>query len=181
MGSSANVKSIESIYRFRADLQDFEDNVRQTLDILRSELKRAVDYFESDRATYWPAQVRKASDRLAQARIDLERCQVTTRPEEGPSCYEEKKALQRAKQRLHHAEQKVKATRKWVRTVKREVDEFQTRLAQLTYLADSELPRARALLLRLAQRLERYAASTAGSEVSSVSDKINRRGTSDAE
>ena len=25
--------------------------------------KRAVDYFESDRATYWPAQVRRASDR----------------------------------------------------------------------------------------------------------------------
>ena len=97
MGSAANVKSIAAIRRFRADLQTYEDSLRQTLDMLAAELKRAVDYFESDRAAYWPAQVRRASDRVAEARINLERCQVTTHPGEGPTCYEEKKALERAK------------------------------------------------------------------------------------
>ncbi len=162
MGSRANVKSIDAICQFRADLQTYEDSLRQTRDMLSAELKRAVDYFESDRATYWPAQVRRASDRVAEARINLQRCEVTTNPGGGPSCYEEKKALQRAKQRLLETEQKVKATRKWVRIVKQEVDEFQTRLAQLTYLADGELPRGNVLLSRLAQRLERYAGRTTG-------------------
>jgi hypothetical protein len=154
--NAANVKSIEAIRQFRAELRTFEDSVRQTLDILSAELKRALDYFESDRATYWPAQVRRASDRLAEARINLERCQVTTKPGEGPSCYEEKKALQRAKLRLQTAEQRVKATRKWVRVVRQEVEEFQTRLSQITYLTDTELPHANALLARMAARLDRY-------------------------
>ena len=154
---SANVKSISAIRQFRTDLQDYHESLRQTLDILVSELHRAVDYFETDRAAYWPAQVRRASDKVSEARINLERCQVTTRPGEGPSCYEEKKALQRAKQRLETANQKVKATKKWIVTVQQEVDDFRSRLAQVNYLSDTELPRALVLLDRLASRLERYA------------------------
>ena len=157
----ANVKSIESIRAFRTDLQEYQESLRQSLDILLAELTRAVDYFESDRAAYWPAQVRRASDKLAEARINLERCKVTTRPEEGPSCYEEKKALQKAKARLQHANEKVKATKKWVIVVRQEVDQFRSRLAQLNFTTDTELPRAMVVLDRLASRLDRYADRTA--------------------
>lgn len=157
----ANVKSIESIRVFRTDLQEYKESLRQSLDILLAELTRAVDYFESDRAAYWPAQVRRASDKLAEARINLERCQVTTSPEQGPSCYEEKKALQKAKARLQQANEKVKATKKWVIVVQQEVDQFRSRLAQLNFMTDTELPRAMVLLERLASRLDRYADRTA--------------------
>ncbi len=156
----ANVKSIEAIRRFRADLQEYNDALRLSIDILTSELVRAVDYFESDRKLYWPAQVRRASDKVSEARINLERCQVTTRPGEGPSCYEEKKALQRAKDRLTYANERVKATKKWIVIVQKEVDEFRSRMAQLSFLTESELPRSIAVLDRLASRLERYVEST---------------------
>ena len=65
----ANVKSIQSIREFRTHLQDYRDSLRQTLDILTTELSRAVEYFESDRAAYWPHQERRASDKLSEARI----------------------------------------------------------------------------------------------------------------
>lgn len=172
---AANVKSVSAIREFRTDVIEFNESLRQSLDMLSSELKRAVDYFESDRAAYWPAQVRKASDRLAQARIDLERCRVTTSPGEGPSCHEEKKALQRAKVRLQTANEKVKATKRWVLVVRREVDEFQSRLAQLNHLSNTELPKGAALLARLAARLDRYAGRTTEvsqtAAVSQTSDK----------
>ena len=166
----ANVISIEAIRAFRAQLRTYHESLRQSLDMLSAELTRAVDYFESDRAAYWPAQVRKASDNVAAARINLERCQVTTRPGEGPSCIEEKKALQRAKQRLHTANQKVQATKKWVRVVRQDVDELRTRLAQLNQLTDTDLPRGVALLERLARRLDRYAERTVPSATSQVVD-----------
>ena len=153
----ANVKSIDAIRDFRGDLQEYRDSLRQTLDIITVELRRAVDYFESERSAYWPAQVRRASDKVSEARINLERCQVTTRPGEGPSCYEEKKTLQRAKERLDYANARVRATKKWLVIVRKEVDEFRTRMAQLDFLTESELPRSIALLDRLASRLERYA------------------------
>lgn len=152
----ANVQSIEAIRDFRNDLQEYNEAIRHAIDMLTTELVRAVDFFESDRSAYWPAQARKASDKLAEARINLERCQVTTRPGEGPSCYEEKKALQRAKERLTFANERVKATKKWIVIVRKEVDEFRTRMAQVRFLNESELPRSIALLDRLAARLERY-------------------------
>lgn len=156
----ANVKSIEAIRNFKAELQTYNDSLRQTLDMLTSELTKAVVYFESDRSTYWPAQARKASDKVSEARINLERCQVTTSPGEGPSCYEEKKALRHAKERLAFAEERVRATRKWLVVVRKEVHEFRSRMAQLSFLTESELPRSVALLERLATRLERYTSTS---------------------
>ena len=152
----ANVKSIDSIRQFKLDLQDYNHAIRHALDMLNTELMRAVDYLETDRSVYWPAQVRRASDKVSEARINLERCQVTTRPGEGPSCYEEKKSLQHAKERLATANAKVKATKKWLVIVRKEVDEFRSRMAQVNFSAESELPRAAALLERLAARLDRY-------------------------
>lgn len=153
----ANVQSIDAIREFRNDLQEYNDAIRHAVDMLTTELFRAIDYFESDRSAYWPAQVRRASDKLAEARINLERCRVTTRPEEGRSCDEEKKALRRAKERLAYANERTKATKKWIVIVRKEVDEFRTRMAQVRFLNESELPRSIALLDRLAARLERYA------------------------
>ena len=167
----ANVKSIESIRAFRADLQEYQESLRQTLDILYAELVRVQAYFESDRAVYWPAQVRIASDKVAEARINLERCQVTTRAGDGPSCYDEKKALQRAKDRLLTANTKVKATKKWLVIVRKELDEFKSRLGQVNYMTDSELPHAIALLERLASRLDRYAGRSASTGSSHGDDK----------
>lgn len=157
----ANVKSIQAIRDFQSGLQDYRDSLRQTLDILTTELARAVDYFESDRAAYWPAQERKASDDLSAARINLERCQMKTRDGQQRSCYDEKKAFQKAKARLQLTRDKVKVTKKWVILVQREADKFKMRIAQLSYLADTDLPRAIALLDRLANRLDRYVGKSA--------------------
>jgi len=154
---AANVKSIDSIRHFRSDLQDYRDSIRQSLDILTTEINRAIEYFESDRAAYWPAEERKASEQVSEARTNLSRCQMTTRDGQQRSCVEEKKTFQKAKDRLQLTREKVKATKKWIRIVQHEADLFKARLAQLSYLADTDLPRAIALLERLANRLDRYA------------------------
>ena len=163
----AHVKSTQAIREFRSGLQEYRDSLRQSLDMLITELARAVDYFESDRAAYWPAQERKASDRLAEARINLGRCQMTTRDGQHRPCYEEKKALQRAKARLQFTRDKVAATKKWTLAIRREADQFKMRLAKLSYLTDHELPRAIAVLERLANQLDRYV----GKSESQTSDK----------
>lgn len=152
----ANVKSIAVIREFRSDLQDYRDSLRQTLDIMTTELSRAVDYFESDRAAYWPHQERRASEKLAEARLNLERCQMKTRDGQQRSCHDEKKAFQRAKARLQLTRDKVKATKKWILAVHRQADQFKMRIAQLSFLTDNDLPRGIAVLDRLATQLDRY-------------------------
>jgi hypothetical protein len=75
-----------------------------------------------------------------------------------PSCIEEKKMLERAKQRLQHAEQKLEAVRTWKMASNRAVDEFQGPVQQLMGMLDSDIPRAISLLEKMSAALARYTA-----------------------
>jgi hypothetical protein len=157
MDRSANVTSIDAIRALRSAFRAFEANSREAVTLLTLEVRKALDWLENDRTRYWPEQVRKASECVAQARNDLERCQLTYGSEDSPSCYEQKKALERAKRRLRLCEDKVKRVKYWVRTVRGEMDEFEGQMARINNCLDADVPRAVALLERMLRALERYA------------------------
>jgi hypothetical protein len=156
MAKSADVKSVDAIREFKNDLIVLQTALRQTVEHLLQEMRRGLEWLESDRATYWPAQVSKASDAVAEARINLQRCMLTARPDERRSCYDERKALERARMRLAYAEQQVRKTRGWIRAARREAEEFQTRLARLSDIPEGVLPSAIALLEKTSRSLETY-------------------------
>lgn len=156
MAKSADVKSVDAIREFRNDLVVLQTALRQTIEHLLHEMRRGLEWLEIDRAAYWPAQVRKASDAVAEARINLERCMLTVRPDERRSCYDERKALERARMRLAYAEQKVRNTRSWIRVARREADELQTRLSRLGDIPERVLPTAIALLEKTSTSLDKY-------------------------
>lgn len=156
MGRAADVKSTSAVRGFQQELIKFEAALRQIVEILMKEVHRGVEWIESDRSAYWPAQVRKASDRVAEARVNLERCELATNPDNRRSCYEEKKLLDQAKRRLRFSEEKVRETKRWLRLVRRESEDFQTRLAKLAHILEYDLPRAIAQLDRAARTLDQY-------------------------
>jgi hypothetical protein len=161
MDRSANVTSIDAIRDLRAAFRTFEAHSRDAVTLLTLEVRKALDWLENDRTRYWPEQVRKASERVAEARNELERCQLTYGSEDSPSCYEQKKALERAKRRLRLCEEKVKRVRHWVRTVRGEMDEFDGQMARINNCLDADVPRAVTMLERMLRALERYAETSA--------------------
>ena len=102
-------------------------------------------------------EARRASDRVSEARIALERCELSIDPDDRRGCYDEKKVLQKAKQRLRLCEEKVSVVHKWLMKVKHEADEFSMQTAKMTHTLDADLPRASASLARMAKALEKYA------------------------
>ena len=94
---------------------------------------------------------------MSEARIALERCELAIDPDDRRGCYDEKKALQKAKQRQRLCEEKVQVVRKWLMKVKHEADEFSMQTAKMTHSLDADLPRAVASLARMAMSLEKYA------------------------
>ena len=163
MNRQADVNSIDSIRRFRVALQQYGDTVQDIVATLQCELQRAVDWFEQDRMSFWPAEVRKANDHLVEALNQLEMKQLAVDRSDAPSCYDEKKAVERAKRRLRYAEERVQRTRHWLRIVKHEVDEFKGLMAKLGHLSESDVPRAAAALERMTQALDRYAKTSIAS------------------
>jgi hypothetical protein len=156
MSGSAHITSTDAIRDFRAALQEYDLEIRDVIAQLLLQLRRSVDWVEHDRARYWPAEVRAASDAVIQAQDDLARCESAIRAEDRRSCYEQRMALEHAKRRQRLAEQKVRVVRQLRVSVRQEADAMQGRMLRLTDFLDTELPRALAALGRMSAALDKY-------------------------
>ncbi len=156
MSGSAHITSTDAVRDFRAALQEYEADVRDAIAQLLLQLRRSVDWVEHDRARYWPAEVRAASDAVIRAQDELARCESAIRAEDRRSCYEQRMALEHAKRRQRLAEQKVRVVRRLRISVQQEADEMQGRMLRLTDFLDTEFPRALAALGRMSAALDKY-------------------------
>lgn len=158
----AQVRSIDVLHRFRMALVEYEDHVLESITLLELELRKALDWIDLDRSNYWPEQVRRSSDNIVQYRNDLERCEMAIRAEDRKSCMVERKALDRAKQRLRLCEQKVTIVKKWRVELHGQSSQMTGRLARIRDVVERELPNAIATMMRLITSLEQYAAVADG-------------------
>ncbi len=157
MSSTANVTSVEALRGLRAALVKFGEEVEAALVALDLEGRRPVEWVEMDRARYWPQQGRKAADRLSEARLTLERCEVRISGEDTKYCYDERKLVEKAKRRLELTEEKTQATKRWKVEMRKHHEEFQVQIAKARQYLESDLPRAIAALDRKLEALGRYA------------------------
>lgn len=154
----AEVRSVDALHQFRLALVEYEDNILESVTLLELEMRKALDWIEHDRSSYWPEQVRRSSDKLTERRNDLERCEMAIRAEDRKSCMVERKALDRAKQRLRLCEQKVNVVKKWRVELSQQGAQMSGRLARLRDVIERDVPNAIATLGRLITALEQYAA-----------------------
>ena len=176
--SSAHVNSIDAIRRFRVALLEYDHNVRDALSILLLESRRVLDWVENDRSSYWPRAVREANNRLAEAKNQLEQCQLAARAEDRRSCIEEKKNVQKAKRRMEYCENKAQAVKRWRTMIRQEAEEFQGGLARLNSHLEIDIPRAVALLERFCIALDKYAAqqpAPSGDNLKQAGKQLNKR------
>ncbi|HZZ27204.1 MAG TPA: hypothetical protein VFE46_04285 [Pirellulales bacterium] len=158
----ARVTDVSAIGEFRADMVEFANMVRRALTDVQLEVRRGMEWLTVEQPAHWQAEVRRGYDNLAHAKDEL--AHARTYKQIGdyiPSCDDEKKAVEMAKRRLEHAEQKVAAVRRWSVAAHRAVDEFQGPVQQLMQMLDSEIPHAMVLLERMSIALEQYATGKA--------------------
>lgn len=160
--TSANITSIEAVRVLRTGLTQFSKEVADALVALELEGRRPLDWIEHDRTRYWPAEVQKASNEVSEARLTLQKCELTIDGDETKYCYDERKLLEKAKRRLRLAEEKVQAVKRWRMRIRKEVEEFQVQIAKLRGYLDSDLVRAIGTLSRMAEALDKYTQQTSG-------------------
>jgi hypothetical protein len=153
---AANVRSIGALRAVKLALRQFEADVNNALVTLELEARRPIEWIEHDRTQYWPREARKASDWVAEARLALQRCELTIDADHRKTCYDERKQLERAKRRLHLSEDKVQAVRRWRLELRKEIEEFEVHLAKLKRYLETDFQRAVAAVERMGQALERY-------------------------
>ena len=156
MDEQAHVTKVDALGDFRAALLKFQSDAADAPDQLRMEVERADQWLEHDRPTFWRNEVKANSDRVAEARLDLERCRMRKIDGEPPACYDEQKALAAAKRRLAISEEKVEAVRAWRQQVAHESVEFAGRQGQLSNWLQADLPRTVAALERRIAAIDAY-------------------------
>lgn len=166
MTRSARLTSIDAVERMSAALAVFGEEVAVALDQLDIETKRALEWIRHDRKAYWTSQVRRNRDGVSESRAELERA-LTYRgvADQRPSCRDERAALEKAKRRLHVSEEKIELVKRWTHTIDHEVLELIAGMSQLAQWLQADLPRAQALLNRLAATLEAYVATPTANTV----------------
>lgn len=161
----ASVMSIEAVSRLAAALERFAAEVEDALIALELESRRPLEWIEHDRTPYWPREFRKASDRVNEARLALQRCELSATSDERRSCYEERVQLERARRRLRLCEEKIPVVQRWRARLRKEVEEFQTHAARMRNYLEADVPRAVAALGRMSAALDRYVSADGSTAV----------------
>jgi hypothetical protein len=157
MNQQADVKSIDTLAFVKTAFAAFAHESGQALAEVEIQGQRAVEYICVDRAAYWKAEIRRMSDLVNKAIKDLEHCRTFKKVGDNtPSCIEEKKALDKARQRLARAEQKAEAVRRWTPVVQQQFRETCVRLVRFRDVIDVDCPRAMAQLDTMLRALDAY-------------------------
>jgi hypothetical protein len=164
MSGSAKLTSIDAVERLANGLRRFAEEASTALTDLEIEINRTLDWIKVDRKGFWENQVRRGWERLNEARLNLERCKMTAVGDQGRSCYDEKKALEVAKRRVHLAEEKVEAVRRWSRSIDRDFKQYRACVGQLSSWLQLDLVRLLGLLERMSGALEAYAQGGVGAD-----------------
>lgn len=166
MPGAARVQTVQVVQDVAVALRRFAEDAGAALDELQLEVHRALEWIGGEVPHYWKAAERRAWDGLSAARVQLEQARTTKRiAEHDPACREEKKAMQKAQQRLDMIHEKQAALRHWHSTIEKAVNEYRARSRQLSGWLEGDLPRALAALNHMTNALESYLAVQAVDEV----------------
>jgi hypothetical protein len=156
-GPSARIKSIEILEVISSALKTFRSESSSALDDLDIELHRALNWIHQDRTEYWKQELRRSDEKVSEAKIQLKQAQSSRKLQDyRPSCVDEQRALERAKQRNKTAEMKCKAVQHWTQTIDRAVTAVQRARGQFSLWLDSDVEKAIAALNRMSETLETY-------------------------
>ncbi|MBL0870687.1 MAG: hypothetical protein IBJ18_08945 [Phycisphaerales bacterium] len=156
MSESAHVTNVDALRDFKRSAERFIAEINGALAEVDSSAQRTLSWLSHDQLPWWQQQVRVRQQKIAQARSDLLRKQLSSMQDD-PSCVDERKALERAKESLATAEEKVREVKKWLVHLDREYTLYRGAVSALSDVAQRDMVQACLRLVSMIRRLEEYA------------------------
>lgn len=157
MAGEVKVEDFEAFRQFRAALLKFAQATDLSLSGADSDIQSLRSWLEVEQTTFWVAQRRKRAELVQQAK-DAVRQKKLYKDASGrtPGAVEEEKILAKCMAALEESERKLEAIKKWMPRFARAADLYKGGVARLHGTVGGDIPRAVALLDRLAESLEQY-------------------------
>jgi uncharacterized protein (DUF1778 family) len=145
---------LEAIEDFRAKLVVYRDKARRVLDEVDYDVTRSRVWLENERPNHWQNQIRLRTRALEQCQSELFSAELSGLRD---SSYVQKAAVQKARQSIRDAEDKLKLTGQWARQFDHRVEAPARQVEQLRQLLDHDLGKAVLWLNELIKSLGAYA------------------------
>lgn len=152
----AHINSLEVIRKLRSDYLEFDATCRRALDGARGDVARIQDWLRREQLGYWQNQLRRREEATEQARRDYQSARYSQGFDGKHSCVDEKKALDRALRLKAEAEEKLRAVKRWLLNIEREVGDLSGACQNLGSLLDTVTPQALERLDRMLDNLDQY-------------------------
>ena len=110
-----------------------------------------------ERMEHWQLEVRRLEEEVFKAKQELALRRMTRIGDRPADTTEQEIALAKAQAKLHHAEKKRAACRRWLRELPDAIAEYQGHAINCQTLLESDVPRMLAFLDRKMDLLEAYA------------------------
>lgn len=153
--SSAKVTNVETLRDFKRAIDRFAQEVNGALGEVDMTAQRALSWLSHEQLPHWQREIRIRQEKIAGARAALLRKQLSSSLDD-PTCIEERKALDKAKQALVTAEDKVKLVKKWLIMVDKEWTLYKGASQGLSDVAQRDMPLASIRLTSAVKRIEEY-------------------------
>ena len=157
MSEQVRVEDSEVFNLLRAAMLKFSQAADNALSSADTQISRTQFWLENEQTTFWQNQLRRRTEAVTKAR-DAVRQKKLYKDAGGrtPSAAEEEKALSICLKALEEAQQKLDAIRRWRPRLEKEADACRGGVARLRRTLGDDIPRAVALLDRLAMSVEQY-------------------------
>ena len=156
MSQSADVRSIDAIREFYAAVVEFQEESRLCMSSLEMQLLRIMGWLEQDRPVFWKREIENCYRDQSEARVRLHQCKMRKVGDWKPTCFEEKKDLEKAKKDLEFAQKQIPVVKYWNVNAQQEANEYHGRASRLAQMVERDIPALMSLLLTTIDRLESY-------------------------
>jgi len=153
MSGSAQVRSIDALDAFRAQLVIYLEKARPVVDEIGGDLRRMQLWLETDRLQHWQRETLRRTRVLEAAQQALLSARIATFREATPL---EQNAVQAARRSLEEAQDKLRVLKRWIREFGPQTESFARQIGALDSSLAQDLPRAIAYLTETLRLLEDY-------------------------
>lgn len=157
---SARVYNVDILVDLKNAFLTFTQKGKDALGAVEMDIYRTMDWL-GDQQVYWKSMVRKGEDDVFRAKSELARRKMVRVGDRPADTTEQEKALKKAMEKLEFAQEKLNHTRRWLRNLPEQIDEYKGRAQQLASALDGDLPKIDALLESKIISLQEYLATIA--------------------
>ncbi|HEV3272019.1 MAG TPA: hypothetical protein VGZ93_07555 [Candidatus Methylacidiphilales bacterium] len=165
MAIQAKVSSTDAIEMFRAKLIVFITKARQGVDTAIDDVRRMRYWLQSEQPLRWEAEIRRRAKALDQATHELRNAELAGNQES--AVVTRRAAVNRARQMLTEAEDKLRRVRKWNSSYDSSTDPIVKKVESFRQFINDDLAKAVSHLRNVEKVLEAYTASGAPASASS--------------